>query len=146
VLARLGDVTLDVVLFGTSRNADVCSAVDAAISGCAGVRSVTNLAGATTVAQLVEGLRRADAVLSVDAAPLHIATALRRPVVGILGGGHFGRFFPWGDPATTWVANQPMDCYWCKWRCRYETPRCIEEIPPTSIADPLRSALRVVKS
>jgi len=60
---------------------------------------------------------------------LHIATALRKPVVGIVGGGHFGRFYPWGDPETSRVVNLPMDCYGCNWHCRYDRLRCIQDIP-----------------
>jgi ADP-heptose:LPS heptosyltransferase len=145
VVAGLGDVPLDVVLFGTARDVAVCNAVEAAITGGDAVRSVTNLAGTTTIGQMVEGLRRASAVLAVDSAPLHLATALRRPVVGILGGGHFGRFYPWGNPATTWVANKTLDCYGCNWDCRYETTRCVEEIPPSLIADQLHRALRAAR-
>jgi len=143
VVAGLGDFPLDVVIFGTAKDLGLCGAVEAAITGYDGIRSVTNLAGKTTIGQLIEGLRRASAVLAVDSAPLHIATALQRPVVGILGGGHFGRFYPWGNPHLTWVANKTMDCYWCNWSCRYETTRCVDEIPPSLIASQLRSALLV---
>ena len=65
---------------------------------------------------------------------MHIAAALRKPMVGILGGGHFGRFYPWGDPRLSRVAHVPMECYWCNWSCRYETVRCIREISPAVIA------------
>ena len=142
VFERPLDAPVDVVVFGGPADRSVCAAVAAAIAGSDGVGSVTDLAGTTTTGQMVEGLRRADAVLAVDAAPLHLATALRRPVVGVMGGGHYGRFYPWGEPHLTWVANRTMDCYWCNWRCRYETTRCVVEIPPSLIANRLRDALR----
>ena len=59
-----------------------------------------------------------------------------------MGGGHYGRFYPWGEPHLTWVTNRTMDCYWCNWRCRYEATRCVVEIPPSLIANRLRDALR----
>ncbi len=55
-------------------------------------------------------------------------------MVGILGGGHYGRFYPWGDPKFTRVVSKPMDCYGCNWHCKFETVRCIQEIPPADAA------------
>ncbi len=43
------------------------------------------LAGRTTIPQLVALLARADLVITGDSAPLHIAAALDRPVIGIFG-------------------------------------------------------------
>ena len=132
---------VDAVIFGGSDDRVVCSDVAGRLKHCAGLRSVIDLAGKTTVRQMIEGLRRADVVLSADAAPLHVATALGRPTVGIMGGGHFGRFYPWGDPEINRVVNRPMDCYWCDWRCRYPTFRCVEEIAPAAVAHELRAAI-----
>ncbi len=99
------DPPVTVVVLGGPDDTEVCGAVATALATARCVASVTNLAGTTTVNQLVEGLRRASGVISVDAAPLHLATALRRPVVGVVGDGHGGRFYPWGDPATSRVVR-----------------------------------------
>ena len=92
---------------------------------------------------MIECLRRCDVVLSQDSAALHIATALRQPVVGILAGAHFGRFYPWGDPARARVVNKPMECYGCEWHCIYDSIRCIQEIPP---ADATRELLYLINT
>ena len=36
-------------------------------------------------------------ILGVKQVPLHIAVAAGTPTVCLMGGGHFGRFFPYGD-------------------------------------------------
>jgi ADP-heptose:LPS heptosyltransferase len=102
------DAPVAIVVLGGPDDTEVCGAVAAALVTARQAAAVTNLAGMTTVNQLVEGLRRASGVVSVDAAPLHLATALRRPVVGIVGERHGGRFYPWGDPATSRTVR-PMD-------------------------------------
>jgi hypothetical protein len=55
-----------------------------------------------------------------------------------MGGGHFGRFYPWGDPRRHRTACRTLDCYHCNWRCPYATVRCLEQIRP---ADVLAEAL-----
>jgi ADP-heptose:LPS heptosyltransferase len=140
-VAALRDVQLKVVLFGGPGERAACGEVAELLPKLRHVQSVVDLAGKSTVRQLVEGLRRCTVVLSEETAALHIATALRKPTVGIMGGGHFGRFYPWGDPEINRVANQPMECYGCNWKCRYTTIRCVQEIPPKLIARELQHLL-----
>ena len=123
-----------VILLGGRSDHELCAEIAAGLDRSDGGHHVLNLAGQTTVLQLVECIRGCDFILSTDAAPLHIAAALRKPVVGVMGGGHFGRFYPWGDPALSRVVNQPMECYGCNWECKYETMRCVQEIPPSMAA------------
>jgi ADP-heptose:LPS heptosyltransferase len=146
VFRALPDIPLRVVLFGTATERSLCEDVARSIGQCRNVSAVSNLAGRSTVRQLVESLRLCDVVLGAETAPLHIATALRKPTVGIMGGGHYGRFYPWGNSAVNRVANLPMDCYGCNWRCRYSTIRCVQEIPPTTVAAELAIAMAHVSN
>jgi hypothetical protein len=70
---------------------------------------------------------------------------LQKRVAGIVGGGHFGRFFPWGNSSVARVVNKPMECYGCNWRCKYQSMRCIQEISPMDAARELRSLLEDVR-
>lgn len=89
-----------------------------------------NLSGVTTVRETVECYKKCDILLTQETAAIHIATALEKPVVGIVGGGHYGRFYPWGDSQFSRVVKKAMDCYGCNWICKYDTVRCIQEIDP----------------
>jgi ADP-heptose:LPS heptosyltransferase len=143
VIRLLSRWQFNIVLFGSASEKEICDQTATIFRICDNVVSVKNFAGQTSLRQLIEGLRRCDAVLSVDSASLHIGAALHKPTVGIMGGGHYGRFYPWGNPTKNRVAHLPMDCYWCSWRCRYSTIRCIQEIRPDRIADELKAALDV---
>lgn len=134
VFCALPDIPVRVVLFGTGAERALCEDVGRSLARCPNVSAVNSLAGRSTVRQLAEALRLCDVVLGADTAPLHIATALRKPTVGIMGGGHYGRFYPWGNNALNRVANLPMDCYGCNWQCRYSTIRCVQEITPATVA------------
>jgi ADP-heptose:LPS heptosyltransferase len=142
VLEEAGEA-FHVVIFGGPADVEVCGLAAAALAGSGAARSVINLAGRSTIPQLVEGLRRCDLVLGADAAAIHIAIALGKPTVAVLGGGHFGRFLPWGGEANR-IAIRQLECYGCDWTCIHETVRCVLEISPSVVAAELREALRHV--
>lgn len=61
-------------------------------------RTVVNLAGRTSLPQLVEVLRRARLVVSNDTGPGHIAAALGRPLVMMFSWSNPSRVGPYGRP------------------------------------------------
>lgn len=73
-----------------------------------------------------------------DTFTAHAAAALGVPSATVVGGGHFGRFLPY-DP-TSVVAAMPLSCDGCDWRCRYERPYCIKDVPVRLVAHAIRLA------
>jgi ADP-heptose:LPS heptosyltransferase len=76
--------------------------------------------GATKLPALFDLLAGATMVVANDTGPAHIAIALARPTIVILGGGHFGANFPYPPAATprgTHVLYHEMPCYHCHWIC-----------------------------
>jgi ADP-heptose:LPS heptosyltransferase len=106
----------------------------------AGVK-VRDLVGGTGVCELAACIARCRAVVSNDSSGLHLAVAQDVPTVGILGGYHFGRFYPWGDPAIHRVANVPMDCYHCNDACIYGDWRCVSNVSVDVVEQELETAL-----
>ena len=144
-LNGLKNERLSVVIFGSKSEIEQCKEVEDALSACKQVHSVHNFAGMTTIRQLIEMLKRCDLLLSNETGVLHMATALRIPTVGILGGGHHSRFYPWGDPNINLKADQPMDCYHCNWYCIHPTIRCIHEIKPEQITEKLQALIDQIR-
>jgi ADP-heptose:LPS heptosyltransferase len=141
IFHALGDYTFRVVLFGTASEKQFISCVIKAIEDCSNISAVCDLAGQSTLRQMAAAFSRCDVILAAETAAAHIAVALNKPAVCIMGGGHFGRFYPWGDPETSRVAHIPMDCYWCNWHCRHSRIKCIQEIPPDTITHELKYLL-----
>lgn len=70
------------------------------------------LAGQTTIRQAAAVLEQAAAVLTHDSAPMHIAAALGRPLVSILGPTNRHRTGPYGMPRSVVQADLPcVPCY-----------------------------------
>lgn len=63
-----------------------------------------------------------------DTGPTHLARAVSCPSLVILGGGTFGRFFPYGDLEKCQIVNKNMPCYNCNWLCIYSQVKCINDI------------------
>jgi len=77
-------------------------------------------------------------VLAMESAAAHVATALDKPGVFILGGGHFGYFAPWQrSHRQRWLYN-PLECFGCKWECRQPYVQCIADLPSDLIGKELK--------
>ena len=89
------------------------------------------LCGKTTLGEMMELLRRADAVVSNDSGPIHAAAALRRPVFGFFGPTDPERTGPYSPESRTFQRDLP--CI-----------RCLKRVCPTDSAchalDPERIA------
>jgi ADP-heptose:LPS heptosyltransferase len=97
-----------------------------------------NLAGKTTILEMINYIAHAKILLGNDSAAPHIAAALGTTSIAIVGGGHFGRCLPYPSANTfirshPIVITKPMDCFGCDWLCRYQSHLgspmpCINEI------------------
>ena len=102
---------------------------------CGSATQTISLAGKLTLPQFLALIQKSAAVISMETATAHAAVASGIPAVVFLGGGHYGLFAPWGDPAKVRWLHQRMDCYDCQWNCRYDHARCIHEIPWQAAVD-----------
>jgi ADP-heptose:LPS heptosyltransferase len=98
---------------------------------------VTDLTGKTSLIELFSVLSRAKLYVGNETGPAHVAAAFSVPALVLLGGGHFGRFFPYPDAkfrrGHISVAHVAMDCFRCDWKCRYvnlatHTAPCVDSI------------------
>ena len=87
---------------------------------------------------LLQLIRDARLVLAPDSAPAHLAAAMNKPGVFLLGGGHYGMFAPWRSSTLQVWLNHPMSCYQCRWTCIHPEPFCITHISPSAIAAALQ--------
>src|SRR5262249_2537967 len=105
------------VLCGSDAEFRLC----ADVSGLATWRTI-NLAGKTSLCELVEIIRRAEFLIGNETSAVHISSAVGTPSICVLGGGHFGRFLPYKpDGRQSGVGPlavfHMMDCYGCNWHC-----------------------------
>lgn len=98
---------LGVVLTGSTAERALVNEVANAVPGA------LNLAGQTSLDELIELLRGAALVAGPDCGPLHLAVATQTPTVHLFGPSDPLRYGPWGSPYNHLVLR-------AGWRC----PRC----------------------
>lgn len=97
-----------------------------------------NLCGKTTLLEMAAAMQKCRMYVGSDSSGAHIACAVGLPNLVVMGGGHFGRFFPY--VSLTSVVYLPLDCYGCNWACSYKND-CIARIDPEVIFKAVRQVL-----
>lgn len=98
-----------------------------------------NLAGATTFREAAAVIDLCTLVLGAESSLAHLATALGKRSITLVGGGHFGRFLPHSHLNT--LVLRPLHCYHCNWACPYENTHCIQDIHPETIVDAFKTTI-----
>ncbi|NQT92947.1 MAG: glycosyltransferase family 9 protein [Lentisphaerae bacterium] len=103
--------------------------------------NMLDMTGRCTIRETAACLGRCACVVSNDSCGLHFAVAQGVPAVGLLGGYHFGRYYPWGNPEIHRTAANPMDCFHCNKHCIYDEYRCITGIKVETVLAELKQAM-----
>lgn len=116
------------VVVGSAQEAQLAQPIVRALGA-----NVVDLTGRTGLPALLALIAGARLVLGNDSAAGHIAAAVGTPSVMMVGGGHWGRCYPY-NPAEApvrrlpHVVGHPMPCFGCDWICRY-TSRVDQPFP-----------------
>ena len=112
-------------------------------------KEILDLTGRSTLPELFDIMKGASIVISNDTGPAHAAIALGLNTVVIVGGGHFGCFFPYPSDFClrhTRFLYERMECYHCFWRCHKRTDLkasfpCIEAVSINTVRAACRELL-----
>lgn len=107
-----------IVLFGGPGEVELVAAIERELAG-----NCVNVAGKTSVRQLMALLKRCDFLVTNDSGPMHIAAAFGVPLVAIFGPTDHTGTAPCSDRAI--VVRTPVDCAPCKLRECPTDHRCM---------------------
>jgi ADP-heptose:LPS heptosyltransferase len=104
-------------------------------------RPLISLAGRTNLKQLACVLEFSEVHVCGDTGSGHLAAALGRPVVSIIGPTDPERVCPYGQRANTLSRRESCgkDCDWH--HCEFAHPRCLDAIAVAQVADKVGSLL-----
>jgi len=88
-----------------------------------------------SLTDVVTIMKKATVFVGNESGLLHMAASLKIPAIGILGGGHFQRYFPYGSAR---VVHRQMDCYECNWSCKFSQPYCLTDISVNDVMNEFR--------
>lgn len=110
-----------VILFGGPDEVAIVAAIDADLAG-----NCVNMAGKTTVRQLMALIKRCNFFITNDSGPMHIAAAFGVPLVAIFGPTDHVGTAPVSEKAV--IVRQPVDCAPCKLRACPTDHRCMTAV------------------
>jgi ADP-heptose:LPS heptosyltransferase len=102
------------------------------------------LCGETNLIELSAIMSYAKLCITMDSGPAHIAVAVNSPLICVIGGGHYKRFFPYGDPNRFRAATEELDCFYCNWKCKYGTPFCVKDISVTTVISEIDQLISMI--
>lgn len=98
-----------------------------------------NLGGVTTLLELVYVYKKAQIVITTDSGPMHLAAAVKTPVIALFGPTDPARTGPYGtghEIIRTEIACSPCFLKKCP------TPKCMEDISPEQVFAAAQNILR----
>jgi len=116
-----------VYLLGTSSQSGYLSFISD------GMENVNNLAGKVTLAECIYLIKHSSLFIGLDSGFTHIAELFSKPYIAIIGGGDYGRFFPYPAANADKYKFHELPCFNCKWNCIYTEPYCLNLIPVDEI-------------
>jgi ADP-heptose:LPS heptosyltransferase len=120
LLARLAAETpVHLVFIGSKGEAPY---VERAVAMFEGIAPLTNVAGRTTVAELLSLIKHADLLVTNDTGPLHLAVGLRTPSLSFFGPANPANFGPREGPHT--IAYGDAMCSPCINEANMKKPPC----------------------
>ena len=129
---------LKIVLTGTERDIQDADYIIAHSNS-----KIVSLVGKTSLRELISLIDLSKVSITVDSAPLHIAVALGRPLIGIFGPTDDNITGPFRPKAKTIILKENVDCLIPCYEdnCPYEY-KCMKNVKPQSVLDAFDEILK----
>jgi len=131
----------DIVIFGGKNDIPRANLIEKKIAK-KGVKNLKNLAGKTTINDLVNGISNLDLFITGDSGPMHIAAAFHIPTISIFGPTKSDETSPWMNPNSL-IMKRDLECQPCMKRtCPLGHHQCMNEIKSQEVVKKSISLLR----
>jgi lipopolysaccharide heptosyltransferase II len=130
----------EIILIGSNKEAPF---VEEVFNALADKNNITNLAGKTSLSQLVQVFGSAAAVLTTDSGPAHVANALGVHTVVLFGAGNENNTAPYNNNNRTIIRLGQLSCEPCVSNvCKvYGVPECLLRLDENLIVAAVSNAL-----
>ena len=111
----------NIIIFGGSGEKDIAIDIEKLLIK-KGISNYQNLAGNTTISELVEHISNLDLFITGDSGPMHIAAAFQVPTVAIFGPTRTEETSQWMNKKSL-IVKKNLDCQPCMKRvCPFKAP------------------------
>ena len=137
VASELSD-RYDIVIFGGPGEVDIALDIEKSLLE-KGVKNYKNLAGKTTIPELMSRISNLDLFITGDSGPMHVAAAFQVPTVAIFGPTKDGETSQWMNEKSL-IVKKDLDCQPCMKRtCPLQHHNCMNLIKAVDVLKSVNS-------
>ena len=124
----------NIIIFGGPDETDIAGDIEQALMD-SGVTNYKNLAGNTTITELINKIASLDLFITGDSGPMHIAAAFQIPTVAIFGPTKDKETSQWMNKKSI-IVKKSLDCQPCMKRtCPLQHHNCMSLIKAADVLD-----------
>jgi len=130
----------DIVIFGGPGEKDIAADIEKELQK-ANIINYTNLAGKTSIPELIRKISELDLFITGDSGPMHVAAAYKVPTVAIFGPTKDKETSQWHNPEGV-IVKKEMDCAPCMKRtCPLKHHECMKLIEAEDVLQAVNSII-----
>jgi heptosyltransferase II len=123
----------DIVIFGGPTETDIAKDIEDELLK-QGVKNYQNLAGKTTIPELIEKIAGLDLFITNDSGPMHVAAAYKVKTIAIFGPTKFTETNQWRNDKNGLIVTKNLDCSPCMKRvCPLKHHNCMKTITANDV-------------
>ena len=125
-----------VVLLGSENDKDILDGISKSNN------KIINTAGLLKLYEVPSVIRKSKLFIGNDSGLTHIALKFNIQVIAIIGGGNYGKFFPYDEenPKVVYLFDD-MDCFGCEWKCVYKERLCLTNVKINTVLDNVKKLI-----
>ena len=136
VASKLSD-EYDIVIFGSPNETDIASDIEKELIDF-GVKNYKNLAGNTTIVELIDQISNLSLFITGDSGPMHVAAAFKVSTVAIFGPTKDNETSQWMNEKSV-IVKKNLDCQPCMKRiCPLKHHNCMSLIKSSNVLNSVK--------
>ena len=128
----------EILIFGGPNEEDIATDIEKILVD-KGISNYKNLAGKTSISELVDYISNLDLFITGDSGPMHLAAAFQVPTISIFGPTRESETSQWMNDKSL-IVKKSLDCQPCMKRtCPLKHHNCMKLIKPEEVLNAVRS-------
>ncbi|MCB9097655.1 MAG: glycosyltransferase family 9 protein [Arcobacter sp.] len=128
----------DIVIFGGPAETDIANDIEKELIQN-GISNYQNLAGKTSIPELIEKIAGLDLFITNDSGPMHVAAAYKIKTIAIFGPTKFTETNQWHNDKNGLIVTKNLDCAPCMKRsCPLKHHNCMKEITANDVLNEIK--------
>ena len=132
----------DIIIFGSTNEKDFVKEIEKLLIA-KGINNYQNLAGKTTITELINCISNLDLFITGDSGPMHLAASFQIPTIAIFGPTKYDETSQWMNDNSI-VVKKNLDCQPCMKRtCPLKHHNCMKLIKAQEVIDSIPRVFQV---